>query len=186
MVYVTHDQVEAMTMGTRIAVMNDGLLQQVGSPQELYDHPVNKFVAGFIGSPSMNFTTVTASGIGDQAILTGSGLSIPLPPRLRAAADSVHGKTLIAGFRPEHLEIGEAGPNMAGFKATADVVEYLGNDELLHLSLEDLDLVAVVSSAHLVKPGDVLSLQLALDKLHLFDSETGAVIRGDAPVAATA
>ena len=186
MVYVTHDQVEAMTMGTRIAVMNDGLLQQVGSPQELYDHPVNKFVAGFIGSPSMNFTTVTASGIGDQAILTGSGLSIPLPPRLRAAADSVHGKTLIAGFRPEHLEIGEAGPNMAGFKATADVVEYLGNDELLHLSLEDLDLVAVVSSAHLVKPGDVLSLKLALDKLHLFDSETGAVIRGDAPVAATA
>src|SRR5664279_1467324 len=107
-VYVTHDQVEAMTMGTRIAVMNDGLLQQVGSPQELYDHPVNKFVAGFIGSPSMNFATLTASGTGDAAILTGEGLSIPLPPRLRAAADSVHGKTLIAGFRPEHLDIGEA------------------------------------------------------------------------------
>jgi multiple sugar transport system ATP-binding protein len=186
MVYVTHDQVEAMTMGTRIAVMNDGLLQQVGTPQQLYDNPVNKFVAGFIGSPAMNFATVTASGTGDSAVLTGSGMSIPLPPRLRAAADSVHGKTLVAGFRPEHIDIGLGGPNFASFRATADVVEYLGNDELLHLSLEELDLVAVVSSAHLVKPGDVLSLQLPLDKLHLFDTETGDVIRGDAPVAAVA
>ncbi|HLY14971.1 MAG TPA: sn-glycerol-3-phosphate ABC transporter ATP-binding protein UgpC [Candidatus Limnocylindrales bacterium] len=185
MVYVTHDQVEAMTMGTRIAVMSDGLLQQVGTPQELYDNPVNKFVAGFIGSPSMNFATVTASGTGDAAVLTGSGLSIPLPPRLRAAADSVHGKTLVAGFRPEHLDIGEGGTNLATFKATADVVEYLGNDELLHLSLSGLDLVAIVSSSHVVKPGDVLSLQLPLDKLHLFDSESGDVIRGDAPVAST-
>jgi len=185
MVYVTHDQVEAMTMGTRIAVMSDGLLQQVGTPQELYDNPVNKFVAGFIGSPSMNFATVTASGTGDAAVLTGSGLSIPLPPRLRAAADSVHGKTLVAGFRPEHLDIGEGGTNLATFKATADVVEYLGNDELLHLSLSGLDLVAIVSSSHVVKPGDVLSLQLPLDKLHLFDSESGDVIRGDAPLAST-
>ena len=185
MVYVTHDQVEAMTMGTRIAVMSDGILQQVGTPQELYDHPVNRFVAGFICSPAMNFATVTASGTGDAAVLTGDGLSIPLPPRLRAAADSVHGKTLIAGFRPEHLDIGAASSNVASFQATADVVEYLGNDELLHLSLADLDLVAVVSSSHVVKPGDVLSLQLPLDKLHLFDSETGEVITGDAPVAAS-
>jgi multiple sugar transport system ATP-binding protein len=182
MVYVTHDQVEAMTMGTRIAVMSDGLLQQVGTPQELYDNPVNKFVAGFIGSPAMNFATVTASGTGDAAVLTGSGLSIPLPPRLRAAADSVHGKTLVAGFRPEHLDIGEASTNVASFKATADVVEYLGNDELLHLSLDGLDMVAVVSSSNVVKPGDVLSLQLPLDKLHLFDSETGDVIKGEGPV----
>jgi multiple sugar transport system ATP-binding protein len=182
MVYVTHDQVEAMTMGTRIAVMSEGLLQQVGTPQELYDNPINKFVAGFIGSPAMNFATVTASGTGDSAVLTGSGLSIPLPPRLRAAADSVHGKTLIAGFRPEHLDIGQPGGNVATFRATADVVEYLGNDELLHLSLEGLDLVAIVSSSNIVKPGDVLTLQLPLDKLHLFDSDTGEVIRGDAPV----
>jgi multiple sugar transport system ATP-binding protein len=184
MVYVTHDQVEAMTMGTRIAVMSDGLLQQVGTPQQLYDNPDNKFVAGFIGSPSMNFATVTASGSGDAAVLTGSGMSIPLPPRLRAAADSVHGKTLVAGFRPEHLDIGDASANMASFQAKADVVEYLGNDELLHLSLGGMDLVAIVSSGHVVKPGDVLSLRLPLDKLHLFDSETGEVIRGDAAVAA--
>jgi multiple sugar transport system ATP-binding protein len=184
MVYVTHDQVEAMTMGTRIAVMSDGLLQQVGTPQELYDNPDNKFVAGFIGSPSMNFATVTASGTGDAAVLTGSGLSIPLPPRLRAAADSVHGKTLIAGFRPEHLDIGDPSSNVASFQAKADVVEYLGNDELLHLSFGGMDLVAIVSSSHVVKPGDLLSLRLPLDKLHLFDSETGDVIRGEAPVAA--
>jgi multiple sugar transport system ATP-binding protein len=182
-VYVTHDQVEAMTMGSRIAVMSDGLLQQVGAPQELYDHPVNRFVAGFIGSPAMNFVNVTASGTGDAAVLTGSGMSIPLPPRLRGAADSVHGKTLIAGFRPEHLDIGEAGPNQASFRATADVVEYLGNDELLHLSLEGHDLVAVVSSAHVVHPGDNLTLNLSLDKLHLFDSDSGDAIRGDEPSA---
>jgi multiple sugar transport system ATP-binding protein len=186
MVYVTHDQVEAMTMGNRIAVMSDGLLQQVGTPQELYDNPINKFVAGFIGSPAMNFATVTAAGTGDAATLTGSGMSIPLPPRLRAAADSVHGKTLVAGFRPEHLDIGDASANVASFQAKADVVEYLGNDELLHLSLGGLDLVAVVSSSHVVRPGDLLSLRLPLDKLHLFDSETGDVIRGDAPVAAAA
>ncbi|MGH2464982.1 MAG: ABC transporter ATP-binding protein [Candidatus Limnocylindrales bacterium] len=186
MVYVTHDQVEAMTMGTRIAVMSDGLLQQVGTPQELYDNPVNKFVAGFIGSPAMNFATVTASGMGDAATLSGSGMTIPLPPRLRAAADSVHGKTLVAGFRPEHLDIGDASANVASFQAKADVVEYLGNDELLHLSLAGLDLVAVVSSSHVVRPGDMLSLRLPLDKLHLFDSETGDVIRGDAPGAAPA
>ncbi|HEY7828666.1 MAG TPA: sn-glycerol-3-phosphate ABC transporter ATP-binding protein UgpC [Candidatus Limnocylindrales bacterium] len=184
MVYVTHDQVEAMTMGTRIAVMSEGLLQQVGTPQSLYDHPVNRFVAGFIGSPAMNFVTVTASGSGDAAVLTGSGMSIPLPPRLRAAADAVQGKTLIAGFRPEHLDIGEIGPNEAAFRAQADVVEYLGNDELLHLSLEGHDLVAVVSSANLVRPGDVLSLKLSLDKLHRFDSETGEVIRGDSSASA--
>jgi multiple sugar transport system ATP-binding protein len=143
-------------------------------------------VAGFIGSPAMNFVTVTASGTGDAAVMTGSGMSIALPSRLRAAADSVHGKTLIAGFRPEHLDIGPAGPNEASFRAQADVVEYLGNDELLHLSLEGHDLVAVVSSANVVHPGDNLTLKVSLDKLHLFDSESGEVIRGDAPVAATA
>ncbi|MGH2513735.1 MAG: TOBE domain-containing protein, partial [Candidatus Limnocylindrales bacterium] len=114
------------------------------------------------------------------------GLSIPLPNRLRAAAASVHGKTLIVGFRPEHLDIGQAGPGEATFQAKADVVEYLGNDELLHLSLEGNDLVAVVSSANVVHPGDVVTFKLLLDKLHLFDSESGAVIKGEAPVAATA
>ncbi len=108
MVYVTHDQVEAMTMGTRIAVMNEGLLQQVGTPQKLYDEPINRFVAGFIGSPSMNFVEVTVDGKDDTARLVGPGdWAVPTPTRLRGIAGDIAGKKLVAGFRPEHLEIGD-------------------------------------------------------------------------------
>ncbi len=109
-VYVTHDQVEAMTMGSRIAVMNEGLLQQVGTPQVLYDTPINRFVAGFIGSPSMNFVEVHMEGTGEGARLVGpADWSIPIPVRYREAATPKAGKTLVAGFRPEHLDIGDRG-----------------------------------------------------------------------------
>ena len=109
-VYVTHDQVEAMTMGTRIAVMNEGLLQQVGTPQALYDTPINRFVAGFIGSPSMNFVEVHMEGSGEAARLVGpADWSIPIPPAIARRRRRKAGKTLVAGFRPEHLDIGEAG-----------------------------------------------------------------------------
>src|ERR671914_715765 len=127
-VYVTHDQVEAMTMGDRIAVMNNGLLQQVGPPQELYEHPTNKFVAGFIGSPAMNFEIVD----------------------------------------------GDAGPG-AHMRATCDVVEFLGNEELLHVRVGEHDLVAIVDASHRVKPGDVLDLHVPLEKIHLFDEDGRAL-----------
>ncbi len=176
-VYVTHDQVEAMTMGTRIAVMNEGLLMQVGSPQALYDTPINRFVAGFIGSPSMNFVDVTVEGSGDSARLVGPGdWSLPTPPRLRSIAGDIAGKKLVAGFRPEHLEIGEAGGGAGSFQARSDVVEYLGNEELLHVRAADQDIVAIVNSSHQVRPGDVVNLIVPLDKLHLFDSETGETL----------
>src|SRR5665811_871839 len=103
-VYVTHNQVEAMTMGQRIAVMNDGLLRQVGTPQDLYDHPTNRFVAGFIGSPSMNFIEMPV-GTGD---LVEGGFTCPIPSRYREAIGSA-GLKVLAGFRPEHLEMGEPG-----------------------------------------------------------------------------
>jgi multiple sugar transport system ATP-binding protein len=99
-VYVTHDQVEAMTMGTRIAVMDKGELQQVGPPQELYDHPKNLFVAGFIGSPAMNFVDVSSS----DSQVSGSGMTFPIPTRYGKVAS---GRSLVAGFRPEHLELGD-------------------------------------------------------------------------------
>ena len=173
-VYVTHDQVEAMTMGTRIAVMSDGLLQQVGTPQTLYDKPANRFVAGFIGSPAMNFVEVTVEGSGDGARLVGAGdWSAPLPPRLRAAVGSTSGRKLIAGFRPEHLSLGPAGADSATFPGRADVVEYLGNEELLHVTALGQDIVAIVGAEHEVKPGDDLRLSLPLEKLHLFDAESG-------------
>src|SRR6187401_3021164 len=148
-VYVTHDQVEAMTMGDRIAVMNEGLLQQVGTPQALYDTPINRFVAGFIGSPSMNFVEVHMDGSGESARLVGpADWSIPIPPRYRETATPKVGKTLVAGFRPEHLDIGEEGPGVGSFRARADVVEYLGNEELLHINAADQDIVAIVGSEH--------------------------------------
>jgi multiple sugar transport system ATP-binding protein len=186
-VYVTHDQVEAMTMGTRIAVMHEGVLQQVGTPQALYDTPVNRFVAGFIGSPSMNFVDVTVNGSGDDARLVGAGdWSIPLPSQTRAALGSANTRTLVAGFRPEHLDIGEEGPGLGGFRARADVVEYLGNSELLHLHAADKDIVAIVDSEHQVKPGDIVNMVIPLEKLQLFDGESGVAMTAGNLAGATA
>ena len=184
-VYVTHDQVEAMTMGSRIAVMNDGLLQQVGTPQVLYDTPINRFVAGFIGSPSMNFIEVHVEGSGDSARLVGAAdWSIPLPSRYREAAAPKAGKTLDRRLPPEHLDIGEAGAGIGIFRARADVVEYLGNEELLHVNAADQDIVAIVDSSHRVRPGDIVTLVLPLEKLHLFDGETGLTLAPDVAVVA--
>ena len=179
-VYVTHDQVEAMTMGTRIAVMDKGLLQQVGTPQELYDTPKKLFVAGFIGSPSMNFLNVGRDG----TEVKGDGVTLPIPTRYRAGMDSAS-SDLVAGFRPEHLELGEI-PNSASIRAKADVVEFLGDEELLHVTLpgHEGDVVAVVSSEHRVKPGDVLDLKLPLEKLHLFDRATGDAVGASVATAA--
>jgi len=172
-VYVTHDQVEAMTMGTRIAVMSDGLLKQVGTPQSLYDTPLNRFVAGFIGSPSMNFVDVTVVGAGGAATLESPDFSLPLPARFREAVGPTSGRRLVAGIRPEHLDIGVAGDGAAPLQVKADVVEYLGNEELLHVTVGAKELVAVVSAAHRVRPGDVIPLIVPMDKLHLFDAESG-------------
>jgi multiple sugar transport system ATP-binding protein len=168
-VYVTHDQIEAMTMGDRIAVMNDGLLQQVGPPPELYERPVNKFVAAFIGSPAMNFATARADQgklkIGDQLLhLSGSRAKI---------AEQRHGKQLEIGFRPEDLEIANgSGDGAVRFPAKVDVVEYLGNQELLHADVEGNEIVALVSSARKVKVGDSVEFTIPNEKLHMFDPET--------------
>jgi len=187
MVYVTHDQIEAMTMGTRIAVMSEGLLQQVGTPQTLYDHPANRFVAGFIGSPSMNFVDVTLEGTGSDAKLTGANnFVVSLPPRLAESVAAGAGRKIIAGFRPEHIEPGEGGSDTASFPGKADVVEYLGNEELLHVTAAGQDIVAIVDSSHHVKPGDDLRLHLPLPKLHLFDAESGASLVSTRAAAAVA
>ena len=171
-VYVTHDQVEAMTMGSRIAVMSEGLLQQVGTPQELYDHPDNRFVAGFMGSPAMNFLDVTVAGSGDSTTLEAPDATIPVPPRLRSVVGAA-GRTLVAGFRPDHFDLGTGDPNAATIHGRADVVEYLGAQELLHVTAAGKDLVAIVDAENRVTPGQDLVLRLPLDKLHVFDGETG-------------
>ena len=183
-VYVTHDQVEAMTMGQRIAVMSQAKLQQVGPPQELYDHPLNKFVAGFIGSPSMNFIPVELSGSGDSAVLTAAGFTVPLPPAFRDAVGATTGSRFILGIRPEHLDVADTGGLVASAQAKADVVEYLGNEELLHIIVAGTDVVAVVSSDRNVRPGDIVTLHLPLDKIHLFDATSEAsLLRSRMPAA---
>ena len=173
MVYVTHDQTEAMTMGTRIAVMNEGELQQVGSPQELYDHPVNRFVAGFIGSPSMNFADMTTVATPDGGLtLEASGISLAIPPGLRAVVGTETGKKIIAGFRPEHFSVADGSGDGATFDAIADVVEYLGNEELIHANVQGRDVIAMLPAEIRVHPGDPLALTVPLSKVHLFDAET--------------
>jgi multiple sugar transport system ATP-binding protein len=168
-VYVTHDQVEAMTMGDRIAVMKEGILQQVGAPPELYEHPVNKFVAAFIGSPAMNFARVQA----DQGKLKLGEQLLNLSGSRAKLAEQRHGKELDIGFRPEDLEIANgSGDGAVRFPAKVDVVEYLGNQELLHADAEGNDIVALVSSERKVKVGDKVEFTIPNDKLHLFDPET--------------
>jgi multiple sugar transport system ATP-binding protein len=169
-IYVTHDQVEAMTMGDRIAVMRDGLLQQTGSPQELYDHPTNVFVAGFIGSPAMNFATTT---VADGALAMGSQ-QIALTGRpAEIAKQRTSGTSLLMGFRPEHLDIARSeADGVIRIPAQVDVVEYLGNEELLHTQIEGGEVVALVPSDREVKAGDKVDLTIPADKLHLFDPET--------------
>ncbi len=181
-VYVTHDQVEAMTMGQRIAVMSEARLQQVGTPQSLYDRPLNRFVAGFIGSPSMNFLPVQVQGSGDAITLAADGISVPLPPQFRG---TLTGTSAILGIRPEHLDL-QATEAAGSLQGKADVVEYLGNEELIHVSSGGNDVVAVIDSAYRVKPGDVLDLKIPLDKVHLFDPESGLSLHQEVAVPAAA
>jgi multiple sugar transport system ATP-binding protein len=169
-IYVTHDQVEAMTMGDRIAVMKDGVLQQVGTPQELYDSPVNVFVAGFIGSPAMNFATVKATE-GEDLMLGGSKLVLS-GRAAQAAADRPKGADLLIGFRPEHLDVTDGRSDVVKIPARVDVVEYLGNEELIHAQAEGNEVVALIPSERKVKAGEQVELGVPLDKLHVFDPET--------------
>ncbi|HEU6440095.1 MAG TPA: sn-glycerol-3-phosphate ABC transporter ATP-binding protein UgpC [Terriglobales bacterium] len=170
-VYVTHDQIEAMTMGTRIAVMNEGRLQQVGTPQELYDRPINRFVAGFIGSPAMNFATVEVTGTSDKLEIVGPSITLPMPPQFRESV-GVAGRQLIVGFRPEHLILGPVSGGSATVNAKAEVVEYLGNEELIHASGDGRDIVAVIDSSYRVRPGDMLEMRVPLERIQLFDPDT--------------
>jgi len=183
-VYVTHDQIEAMTMGSRIAVMSAALLQQVGTPQALYDHPLNKFVAGFIGSPAMNFLEMTATRRDGAVQLAKDELTFPVPDRLREAVAADSGSTITVGIRPEHLELGEAQPGDAVLRATADVVEYLGDEEQIHLRAGTDEIVALISSTAKVRPGDVLDLRVPIDRVHMFDAASGLSLTSRQLVAA--
>ncbi len=158
-IYVTHDQVEAMTMGDRIAIMNAGILQQVGTPDDIYDHPANLFVAGFIGSPTMNFVPVTIS----DGTAKASGFEVKLPKRVDSAKGAL-------GFRPEAVT--DRPSEHASLEMKVDVVERLGSDQFLYGQVGGDTVTARVDPRLKVEPGDKVKLGLDTRSLHLFDAET--------------
>ncbi len=178
-IYVTHDQVEAMTLGDRIVVMKDGLVQQVGSPLELYRRPANRFVAGFIGSPAMNFIDVQAAPSGDAIAVTAPGLSLSLTGKPAATLRKHAGNAAVLGVRPQHLMLGGAGAggNLLRFQATLSTSEQLGDQQLLDMRLGGAFLrVAGIDAALKLADGTTLDLAVAPENLHFFDAVSGAVL----------
>ena len=149
-IYVTHDQVEAMTMGDRIAVMSEGVLQQIGTPEELYTRPANLFVATFIGSPAMNVVPSRALALGDDDQL--------------------------AGFRPADVQLGADGNGSARYEAAVEFVEYLGDEQLAHVRLGDSDLVVKLPAEPRLRAGEQQSFSVPLEKVLLFDAASSRTL----------
>ena len=180
-IYVTHDQTEAMTLGTRIVVMKDGVVQQVGSPQGLYDNPCNKFVAGFIGTPQMNMIDAQVGKSGNEVTISFGGhtLSLPDEKAKKLEAAGYVGKVVTVGIRPEDLHdeeaFLEANPKSI-FDATIRVYEMLGSEVLLYFDIEDANFTAKVNPRTTARTGDTVKLAMDLDKIHIFDKDTENVI----------
>ena len=178
-IYVTHDQVEAMTMATRIVVMNQGTIQQVGTPQELYDRPRNLFVAGFIGSPAMNFfdgTVVQEEGA--LAIDTGS-FKLPVADEKEKQLLAYLGKKLTLGIRPENIHSADFTPmgiRSVIVEAEVEVTESLGNEEILYLSRDGKQFLARVDPRTDARPGQKIRVAMDIERLHTFDPESGESI----------
>jgi multiple sugar transport system ATP-binding protein len=181
-VYVTHDQTEAMTMGTRIAVLNAGFIQQLGAPQELYDHPTNLFVAGFIGSPAMNFfDDVKVVTDGDATKITmGDVGQIEVPPLYTHSAREAAGKKLILGIRPEHLSdlslLSEDERTGSSMSAPIEVVEHLGSELLVYMTAQGKQMVARIDPRSKASIGQTINLRIDAEQIHLFDTDTGLAI----------
>ena len=176
-IYVTHDQVEAMTLGDRVVVMKDGVVQQVGEPLELYNQPANRFVAGFIGSPAMNFAAVTVTEANGSLIAENSGLRIKLPDEMAQRLRGHIGHEVTLGVRPEDLTVaGAADFDHPCFDAVIEVVEQLGSEILLDMKVGDNVMVASVEPTVRVKVRDKLRVAIRPSRLHVFDAKTEAAI----------
>jgi multiple sugar transport system ATP-binding protein len=177
-IYVTHDQVEAMTMGHRIAVLHAGKLQQVGAPLELYERPANLFVAAFIGTPPMNFFQATVEGGGQR--LQGQGLTLPAPAGLQPALVGRDGSRVVVGIRPENaVPPGRATRGQtAPLSATVEIVEPLGDELVVHARIGDQTLVFKQDPHRPTEGGTTLEVAVELDALHLFDAQTERRIGG--------
>ncbi len=180
-IYVTHDQTEAMTMGDRIVVMKDGFVQQVDTPQNLYDYPVNQFVAGFMGSPQMNFVDATINKQGDKYVLHFGKYDIPVPAAKNkddVLKDYV-GKEVLFGIRPENVHdepefIANATEGLV--EADVEVTELMGAETYLYLACEGNSITARVEPTSTAKTGDKIKIAFELNKMHLFDKQTEQAI----------
>lgn len=176
-IYVTHDQVEAMTMGTRIVVMKDGVVQQVGTPQEIYNRPHNMFVAGFIGSPSMNFIKGKLAIREGSAYFTTREHSIRLA-NLYPAMTTYQNKEIVLGIRPEDITIARDEEEQGGFVGTTEIIENIGAEAILYIrTLDEIEIVIRLNASQkLPIVGQKVKLQLSPEKIHLFDPTTGVSI----------
>jgi multiple sugar transport system ATP-binding protein len=176
-VYVTHDQVEAMTLGDRVVVMKDGLVQQVGEPLELYNAPANRFVAGFIGSPAMNFAGVRVRDSNGGLRADNAGFDIDIPAEIGSRLRPYAGRDVTIGIRPEDLQVanGSHPPGLC-FDALVEVVERLGPEILLDLQVGEQTMVAAVEPTVRAKRGDKIRFALRPERLHFFDTASEAAI----------
>jgi multiple sugar transport system ATP-binding protein len=163
-IYVTHDQIEAMTMADKIVVMHDGIVEQIGAPLDLYDNPDNLFVAGFIGSPAMNFLPGRISANGSGHFEGPGGVKLPLAQAPNGSA----GRSAIYGVRPEHFTLADDGA-----EAVIQIVEPTGSEIQVSAKLGDEDIIAVFRERHQFKPGDRVRLRPDPRLVHLFDQSTG-------------
>ncbi|WP_135305463.1 ABC transporter ATP-binding protein [Haloarcula amylovorans] len=167
-VYVTHDQTEAMTMSDRIVILSDGTIQQVGTPAEVYAKPTNRFVADFIGSPSMNFFNVQL----EHGVLQGEDFEYEVPPELATKVrENRQSDDLVLGIRPEHISVDTDGEDTVA--ATLDVLEHEGSDNYLYLSKSETEWTVRVDGNTRFEPGESVEFTLPSDHLHVFDAETG-------------
>ncbi|HSZ94458.1 MAG TPA: sn-glycerol-3-phosphate ABC transporter ATP-binding protein UgpC [Acetobacteraceae bacterium] len=177
-IYVTHDQVEAMTLGNRIAILKDGVLQQVDSPAEVYARPANVFVAGFIGSPAMNFFDARLARVDGGVQVAGGGLQIDLPSEIVARTEGYSGRPVILGIRPEDIHDGSrAAPGGSPPScANVDVVEHMGSENFVHLTSGDTTFVARLDRSVDPRPGETLPIVVDADRIRLFDPTTEEAI----------
>ena len=178
-VYVTHDQVEAMTLADRVVVMNNGRIEQIGTPQELYHHPRTRFVAGFIGSPAMNFIPcrLEQSGAGLRVRISDT-ITLPVPSRQAARYQSVIGKQVILGLRPEHITEPRHNGREDGsdFSVTLDVVEPMGMETMVFFTVDGTEICGRVEPTRAGNAGTTMRLHANMDHLHLIDPASGNVV----------
>ncbi len=174
MIYVTHDQVEALTLGERIVVLHGGEIQQVADPAALYDRPANKFVAGFIGTPSMNFIDGRIRHDDGQPVFAAAGFSLPVPDSKRELLGSYKDRPVTLGIRPEDLTLPatELSPESPRIEAQIDVVEPMGAESFVHLNINGTTLVVRADPHERFEPGGTVLLNVAVERVHFFDPET--------------